>query len=73
MPQPHDLSRLYQLAQSPAGQQLLTLLQETGGQELHTAMAQAKNGDPEKAREQLSALLRSPEAKRLLDQLGGSL
>lgn len=72
MQQPNDLSRAYQLAQSETGKQLLALLQQTGGQELQAAIAQAKAGNVSQAQKTLSALLESPEAKRLLTQLGGN-
>lgn len=72
MQQPNDLSRAYQLAQSETGKQLLALLQQTGGQELQAAIAQVKAGNVSQAQKTLSALLESPEAKRLLAQLGGN-
>lgn len=72
MQQPNDLSKAYQLAQSPAGQQLLTLLQRTGGQELQKALAQASAGDISQAQKTLSALMDTPEARKLLQELGGT-
>lgn len=72
MQQPNDLSRAYQLAQSPAGKQLLNLLQQTGGSELQAALAQASAGDFTQAQKTLSGLLDTPEAQKLLAQLGGN-
>ncbi|MBQ7801563.1 MAG: hypothetical protein IJ375_04495 [Oscillospiraceae bacterium] len=58
------------LAGTPAGQQLLALLQKNGGAELKAAMDQAAAGDYEQAKKALSSLLADPEAKKLLDRLG---
>lgn len=69
MEYPIDPSEVQKIAQSPAGQQLLSLLQRTGGQNLQHAMQQASAGDYEGAKEVLSGLLSSPEARRLLRQL----
>ena len=71
MPQPYDLSRLYQLAQSPQGQKLFALLQQK--EDLSQLLRQAQSGDMEQTRQKLSALLDSPEARQLLRELGGSL
>ena len=64
-----DMSQLLKLARSPAGQQLLSLLQKSGGNELHSAVAQASAGNYDQARQALSALLSTPEARALLKQL----
>lgn len=69
MDQNLDLTQLRKLAQSPAGQQLMKLLQQQGGKELQTAVQKASSGDLESARQALSAVLSSPEAKKLLKQL----
>lgn len=66
---PMDLSQLMRLAQSPAGQQLLAALQQTGGAELQGAMAKAAAGDYSQAQKTISAFLSTPEAKKLLEQL----
>lgn len=58
------------LAGTPAGQQLLALLQKNGGDSLKTAMDQAAAGNYEQAKKALSSLLADPEAKKLLDRLG---
>ena len=67
-----NMEQAMAFARSPAGQQLLALLQQTGGQELQAAIAQAKAGNVSQAQKTLSALLESPEAKRLLAQLVGN-
>lgn len=65
-----DMSELMRLAQSPAGQQLLSMLQQSGGTELQSAMEKAAAGDYSQAQKTISAFLSSPEAKKLLEQLG---
>ncbi len=72
MEQPMDLTRLIQLAQSQPGRQLLALLQQTGGQSLQSALEQARSGNYSTAKETLSSLLDTPEAKKILQELGGN-
>ena len=57
------------IAQSKAGQDLYALLQETQSQQLKDAMTQAAAGDMEQVKKTVSAMMASPEAKALLDQL----
>ncbi|MEE0109299.1 MAG: hypothetical protein UEP57_00190 [Oscillospiraceae bacterium] len=66
-----DMSELLRLAQSPAGQQLMALLQQSGGRELESAVAKASAGDYTQAKQALSSLLSTPEAQALLKQLEG--
>ena len=66
-----DMSQLLQLAQSPAGQQLIALLQKSGGNTLQDAIAKASAGDYAQAKDLISTLLSTPEAKNLLKQLEG--
>lgn len=65
----YDMSQLIQLAQSPAGQQLISYLQQHGGQDLKNAVNKANTGDLQGAKQQLSSILSSEEAKKLLKQL----
>lgn len=65
----YDMSELLRLAKSPAGQQLISLLQRTGGKELQSAVAKASSGDYEQARQTLSTLLENPEVQSLLKQM----
>lgn len=65
----YDMSQLLRLAQSPAGQQLLTLLQKNGGDTLQNAVSQASQGNFTQAKQTLSSLLSNPEAQKLLKQL----
>jgi hypothetical protein len=69
MDQNMDLKQLRKLAQSPAGQQLLHILQHQGGKELQDAVQKASSGDFRQAKQALSSLLDTPEAKQLLKQL----
>ncbi len=57
------------LANSPAGQQLLAMLQKNDSGQMQRAMDQANAGDYRSATESISALLNSPEARRLLKEL----
>lgn len=68
-----DFSReeVLRLAKSPAGQQLLAMLQQKDSEKLDQAMTQAKAGDFSKASQTLSNLLSSPEAQKLIKELGG--
>ena len=71
MQQPTDLSKLMQLARSQAGQLLIALLQQNGGEALQNALTKASAGDYSQAQQTLSQLLEDPQAKQLLSQLGG--
>ena len=67
---PQTMQELFRIINSPAGQQLITMLQKTGGNDLQNAIGKAAGGDFEEARKAVSALLKDPEAKKLLEQLG---
>ena len=64
-----DSTELIRLAQSPIGRKLLTMLQESGGQELHSAMEKASGGDYRDAQKAIQAFRSNPEARALLEQL----
>ena len=66
----YSMQELLRLARSPAGQQLLALLQQQNGPQLQNVIASASAGDYQKARTGLAALLDSPEAKAILQQFG---
>lgn len=70
-PNDFDMAEAERLANSPAGQQLLSLLAAQGGSKLDAAVVSAAAGDFAQAQKTLSALLSSPEAQALLRQLGG--
>ena len=65
-----SVSDAMRLASTPAGRQLMALLQQTGGTDLKSAMAEAASGNYDKAKQLLSVLMENPEAKALLDRLG---
>lgn len=62
---------MMRMASSPAGQQLLALLQQKDSAALAQAVAQAKAGNMAGAGQALSNLLASPEVQRLIKELGG--
>ena len=64
-----DLTEIMRLAQTPAGRQLLTMLQESGGQELQNAITKASGGDYRDAQKAVASFLSDPEARALLEQL----
>lgn len=64
-----DLSQLMKLAQSPAGKQLIAMLQASGGSALQDAMKKASAGDYTQAKAALASLLNNPQAQALLKQL----
>jgi hypothetical protein len=57
------------LAATPAGQQLIALLRQQGGNELQHALNSAAAGDYTKAKQSLEALMTDPQAQKLLEQL----
>lgn len=59
------------LANTPAGKQLISLLQQSDTGALRNAMEQASSGNYDQAKKALGPLLRSPEIQKLLEQLGG--
>ena len=59
------------LASSPMGQQLLKMLQQSGGPQLNHAMEKAAGGDYTAARAILTNLMQNPQAKALWEQMGG--
>lgn len=68
-----NLSDLMKLAQSPAGQQLLSMLQASNDGTLDSAIRQASVGNLTEAKNTLSTLLSSPQVQALLKQMEGSL
>lgn len=64
-----SIQQAMQFAQTPAGQQLISLLRSTGGKEFQAAMQQAAMGDYSTAKDVISRMLTDPEAQKLLEQL----
>ena len=69
--QDFSMEDMMRIAKSPAGQQLLALLQQKDSAALAQATAQAKSGNYAQAGQTLNALLSSPEAQKLMKELGG--
>ena len=69
MQQTPNISELIHMAQTPAGQQLIALLQKQDSAQLQQAITYAVSGDYNRAKEILSKLLSSPEAQALLKKL----
>ena len=69
--QDFSMEDVKRIAKSPAGQQLMALLKQQDSSALAQATAQAKAGDFSQAGQTLSALLSSPEAQKLMKELGG--
>ena len=63
-----DIAALMKLAQSPAGQKLLAILQSSNT-DLSRIAASAASGNLEEAKQSLSGLLSGEEARQLLKQL----
>lgn len=59
------------LANTPAGKQLIALLQSADPEMLRKAMASATSGDMQGAKDSLTPLLNSADVKKLMQQLGG--
>ena len=68
---PDPMEQARKLAQNPAAQQLIKLLQANGGQELRAALEQAAAGDYTNAQMAISSLMQDPQAQRLFEKLGG--
>ena len=58
-------------AASPAGKQLIELIQSKSGADFSKAQAYAAAGNMEQAKSELSSLLTDPRIKELLRQFGG--
>ena len=69
--QDFSMEDIKKLAQSPAGQQLLAMLQQGDQARLQQAVSQANSGNYAQAGETLRAMLSSPEARKLIKELGG--
>lgn len=68
-----DLAALIKIAQSPAGQKLLSMLQSSNGPQLQHIASTAAAGNLEEAKQTISSLLNSKEARDLLKQLENQL
>lgn len=69
--QDFSMEDVMRLAKSPAGQQLMQMLQKGDSAAVEQAISAAKAGNYAKASQALSAMLSSPEAQKLMEELGG--
>ncbi len=69
--QDFSMEEIMRLAKSPAGQQLIAMLQQKDNAKLDQATQLAKTGNYTQAAQTLSAMLSSPEAQKLMKELGG--
>ena len=69
--QDFSMDEVMRLAKSPAGKQLIAILQQQNSGQLQQAMTQAKSGDYANASKTVNDMLSSPEAQKLLKELGG--
>ena len=69
--QDFSMEEVMGLAKSPAGRQLIAMLQQKDNSQIQKAISQAKGGDYAQASRTISDLLSSPEAQKLLKELGG--
>ena len=69
--QDFSIKEAQRLANSPAGKELAGLLQRSDSNAVQKAMDLAAAGDYAAAGKLLNTLLSSPEAQKLIQQLGG--
>lgn len=68
-PDNFSLADAMRLANTPAGKQLISLLQSTGGKDLDEARKAAAKGDYESAKNNLSEILKSPQIQALIREM----
>lgn len=71
LPDGFSMQEVLRLAASPAGQQLIALMKQKDGPDMHKAMAQAAAGDYSQAKRAMESLLSDSTAKQLLKELRG--
>lgn len=65
-----SIQKAMRLANSEAGQQLLSILKSSDPKMMQKAADEAASGNYEQLKKTMSAFLSSPEARSLLEQLG---
>ena len=70
--QDFSIKEAKRLANTPQGQQLMHLIQQSDSAQLQKAMEAANRGNYKEAGDLLGSLLSSPEAQQLIRQLGGN-
>lgn len=66
-----SLEQAARLASTDAGQQLMGLIRSQQGASLDGAIAKANAGDYSELQKAVQKLMSTPEAKKLLEKLGG--
>ncbi len=66
-----DYAQLLKIANSPAGQELLSLVQKNKDAQFDQAMQQAQAGDFSQAKDVLQKMLSTPEAQALMEKIRG--
>ena len=66
-----SMQEMLRMAASPAGKQLIALMQQKGGEDLQKAMKLAATGDYVQAKKAMESVLSDPQAQKLLKELGG--
>lgn len=69
-PNPFPMQEILRLAASPAGKQLIALMQQKGGDELQKAIQLAAAGEYTQAKHALDSVLSDPQAQKLMKELG---
>ena len=69
-PNNFSMQEIMRLATSPAGQQLIAMMQQQGGSEFQKAMAKAAAGDYSQAKRAIETMMADPKAQQLLKELG---
>ena len=69
--QPFSMEQAMAFAGTPAGRQLIALLQHKGGTDVQKAKSLAEAGNMEDAAKALSSLLSDPAIQELLKKFGG--
>ena len=67
----HAIQEAKKLAATAEGQQLAKMLQQLGGPNIQQAMDSAAAGDLSHAQQAITSLLKDPQARKLLELLGG--
>lgn len=70
LPSNLPMQEVLRMAASPAGQQLIAMLRQQGGDDFQKAMASAATGDYTQAKHAIEALMADPKAQQLLKDLG---
>ena len=71
MPNQPSMQEMLRMAASPAGKQLIALMQQKGGEDLQKAMKLAATGDYTQAKKAMESVLSDPQPQKLLKELGG--